>query len=61
MLLADAITPVPREPIEGLPRLKLIHSDGAGYNGIDVAAARERGLRATARAATPPARAGSRA
>ena len=43
MLLADAITPVPRELIEGLPRLKLIHSDGAGYNAIDVAAARERG------------------
>ena len=43
-LLADAIFPVPRELIEGLPRLKLIHSDGVGYNGIDIEAARERGV-----------------
>lgn len=43
-LLADAVFPVPRELIEGLPRLRLIHSDGAGYNAIDIGAARERGV-----------------
>ncbi len=44
IVLADAIAPVGAELIEGLPQLRLIHSDGVGYNGIDLAAARARGV-----------------
>lgn len=44
VLAADAITPVPAELIRALPRLKMIHSDGVGFNAIDVAAARELGV-----------------
>ena len=43
-LLADAITAVPAALIHSLPKLKMIHSDGVGFNGIDTAAARERGI-----------------
>jgi len=43
-LLADAIAPVPADFIRALPKLKMIHSDGVGFNAIDVAAAREQGV-----------------
>lgn len=43
-ILADAITPVPAELIRSLPNLKMIHSDGVGFNAIDVEAAREQGV-----------------
>ena len=39
VILADAIAPVGAELIHGLPRLQLIHSDGVGYNAIDLDAA----------------------
>lgn len=44
IILADAITPVTADLIQGLPRLRLIHSDGVGYNGMDGDAAREHGV-----------------
>ena len=44
VLLADAIAPVGAQLIAGLPRLRLIHSDGVGYNAIDLDAARARGV-----------------
>lgn len=43
-IFADAVRTVSGELIRSMPRLKLIHSEGAGYNAIDVAAARERGI-----------------
>ena len=43
-LLADAITPVTAPLIRALPQLKMIHSDGVGFNAIDVNAAREAGV-----------------
>lgn len=43
-ILCDAIAPVPKTLVEGLPRLKLIHSDGVAFNAIDTAAAAERGV-----------------
>ena len=36
-ILADAITPVPKELIEAMPNLKIIHSEGVGYEGINLA------------------------
>ena len=44
VIFADAITPVRREVIECLPRLKMIHSEGVAFNAIDLEAARERGV-----------------
>ena len=44
VIFADAITPVSREMMDLLPRLKMIHSEGVAYNAIDVEAARERGV-----------------
>jgi phosphoglycerate dehydrogenase-like enzyme len=41
-------TPLPREVIQRLPRLKLIASTGSRNASIDVAAARERGITVTA-------------
>ena len=41
-------TPLPRQVIERLPRLKLIASTGARNASIDTAAAQERGIRVTA-------------
>lgn len=43
-IAADPMTAVGAEAIRGMARLKLIHSEGVGYNGIDLAAARERGV-----------------
>lgn len=45
ILLADAGTAaVPARLISALPGLKLIHTDGAGFNGVDLTAARQRGI-----------------
>jgi len=44
ILFADAITPVGREVMDALPRLKMIHSEGVAFNAIDVDAAREKGI-----------------
>lgn len=44
VILADAISPVDREVIDGMPQLKLIHSEGVAFNAIDTEAARERGI-----------------
>jgi len=41
ILFVDAITAVPAEWIHGLPRLKMIHSEGVAYDKIDLDAARE--------------------
>ena len=38
-LAADPMTKVSRAAIEGLPHLKMIHSEGVGFNGFDVEAA----------------------
>ena len=43
-IFADAIQEVSRKLIEGMPHLKLIHSEGVGYNKIDLEAAKERGI-----------------
>ena len=43
-IMADAISPVSARLIESLPKLRLIHSEGVAYNGIDLAAARSRGI-----------------
>lgn len=43
-IFADAIQPVSAEVIQAMPNLKLIHSEGVGYNAIDCAAARARGI-----------------
>ena len=44
VLVVDAMRAVPRALIHGLPKLKLIHCEGVGYDRIDLAAARERGV-----------------
>lgn len=43
-IIADAVSPVSRRLIERMPRLRLIHSEGAGYERIDLQAAREAGV-----------------
>ena len=43
-IMADAISPVSSRLIEGMPNLKLIHSEGVAYNAIDLDAARARGV-----------------
>jgi len=44
ILLVDAIARVSKKLIEHLPNLCLIHSEGVGYNAIDIQAAKERGI-----------------
>ena len=44
VLLADAIAKVPGELIKRLPGLKLIHSEGVAYNGIDTETAKNCGV-----------------
>jgi phosphoglycerate dehydrogenase-like enzyme len=44
IILADAIAPVSRHLIEGMPNLRMIHSEGVAYDKIDLGAARERGI-----------------
>ena len=41
-IIADAIGAVSAELIEGMPNLRLIHSEGVAYNRIDVEAARKK-------------------
>ena len=43
VLFADAITPVSAALMAGLPRLRMIHSEGVAFDRIDLSAARERG------------------
>ena len=43
-IMVDAITPVSAHLIDGMPGLKLIHSEGVAYNAIDLDAARTRGI-----------------
>lgn len=43
-ILVDAIGSVPGNVIRQMPDLKLIHSEGVGYQGVDMAAAKERGI-----------------
>ncbi|MCD7818252.1 MAG: 2-hydroxyacid dehydrogenase [Lachnospiraceae bacterium] len=43
-LAADAIARVPESLMEQLPELKIIHSEGVAYNGIDCDAASKRGI-----------------
>lgn len=44
VLVADAMATVTRELINSLPSLKLIQSEGVGYQGVDLKAAAERGV-----------------
>lgn len=44
ILFADAMARVDREIISAMPRLKLIMSEGVGYQGVDTAFAGERGI-----------------
>lgn len=43
-ILADAMARVSGKVIYALPKLKMIHSEGVGYNYFDIAAASERGV-----------------
>ena len=44
VLFADAISRVGQDIIGSMKNLKMIHSEGVAYNGIDLAAARARGI-----------------
>lgn len=43
-IIVDAIAKVSSNVIQHMPNLKMIHSEGVAYNGIDIAAAKERGV-----------------
>lgn len=43
-ILVDAISPVSGELIKRMPNLKIIHSEGVGYEAIDIKTARECGV-----------------
>lgn len=43
-LLANPTIPVGKELIDGLPRLRLIQTEGVGFEGVDLAAAKDRGI-----------------
>ena len=43
-IVVDAVLPVDAEMIAGMPKLKLIHSEGVGYAQIDIEAAAARGV-----------------
>lgn len=43
-IFADAIEPVSAELMEKLPELKIIHSEGVGYDRIDIEAAAKRNI-----------------
>ncbi len=43
-ILVDAIGNVSENVIKQMPNLKLIHSEGVGYQGVDISAAKERGI-----------------
>ena len=40
----DAVLPFTAEMIEGMPKLRMIHSEGVGYAAIDIEAAAKRGI-----------------
>lgn len=42
LIIVDAICVVSKYVIDNMPNLKMIHSEGVGFNGIDVAAAKAR-------------------
>lgn len=44
IIFSDAISPVTKYMIDHLPNLKMIHSEGAGYDKIDIQAAAEKGI-----------------
>lgn len=44
VIFADAMQPVRKELIDAMPNLKMIHSEGVGYDWIDIHAAREKGV-----------------
>lgn len=44
ILLVDAMGTVDKNIIDALPNLKLIHSEGVGYQGVDVDYASKRGI-----------------
>lgn len=44
ILVVDAMGTVDREIIDSMPELRLIHSEGVGYQGVDVAYAAEKGI-----------------
>lgn len=44
MLLVDAMGSVDKNIIDALPKLKLIQSEGVGYQGVDVAYAAQKGI-----------------
>lgn len=44
VIFADAITPISREMMDLLPKLKMIHSEGVAFNAIDIEASREKGI-----------------
>jgi len=44
VIVADAITKISAEIIENMPGLKLVHSQGVAFNGIDIEAARNKGI-----------------
>jgi len=43
-IAADPMGTVSGDVIRGLDKLRLIHSEGVGFNGVDISAARERGI-----------------
>jgi lactate dehydrogenase-like 2-hydroxyacid dehydrogenase len=43
-IIGDAVAKIGRDIIDKMPNLKLIHSEGVGYEGFDTEAARERGI-----------------
>ncbi len=43
-IVVDAVLPVTAEMIEGMPGLKMIHSEGVGFAAIDVDAAAKKGV-----------------
>lgn len=44
VLVVDAMAEVNRDIIDALPKLKLIQSEGVGYQGVDVEYAKEKGI-----------------
>lgn len=44
VLIVSPITLIPRSMIERMPNLKMIHSQGVGFDRIDLDAAKERGI-----------------
>jgi len=44
VIFVDAMQPVPNELIDRMPNLKMIHSEGVGYDWIDTAFAKEKGI-----------------